>query len=76
MIEHASCVVQHITVQLAQRDDSLQGMAQRVVRGNEKGEKKRQRTPAERGNGLHAQDKCVLRQISRVGQGVFLPQLS
>lgn len=29
-----------------------------------------------RSDGLHAQDKCVLRQVARIRKGVLLPQLS
>lgn len=34
MVKHAGRIVEHITVELAGRDDRLEGMTERVVNGN------------------------------------------
>jgi hypothetical protein len=91
VIGHVGRVVEDVAVELAQRDDELERVAERVVVGDENSANKGERTPEglsqretmrEKGrktyssDSLHAQYKGTLRQVPRVAQAVLLPQLA
>lgn len=97
VVEHAGRVVEDVAVDLARGYDGLEGVAERVLGGDEPGDEEGERAPAYlragvrflalyvgymvEGNGtygchgLHAENERVRRQVPRVGQGVFFPQL-
>lgn len=45
VVEERGCVVENVAIELAQRDDKLQGIAQRVVDSNEIGGEEGERAP-------------------------------
>ena len=100
MVEHAGSIVENEAVDLANADDDLEGMAERMGGCYEGCHNKAERSPGElhirnqhrtnlgtdekdtEGRGtnssdsFHAQHEGVGSQISRVREGIFLPQLA
>lgn len=91
VVEQGRRVIQDVAVELAERDNELERVAERVVDGDQVGGDEGEGSPeglralVVRGrrveltysrDGLHAQDKGVLGQVARVAEGVLLPQLA
>lgn len=75
LAEEAGTIVEEVAVDLAQADDELQRESDRVVLDGGPGQEKREGTPDERSDALHTHEERVLGEITRVGEGVFLPEL-
>lgn len=76
LLERADGVVQDVAVQLAQADDELEGVAQRVLGNDEVDAEEGHWAPENSSDGLHADGEGVLGHVARVREGVFLPQLA
>lgn len=74
-VKRARAVVQDIAVQLARGDDDLQRVSERVLGDDEDGEQEGERAPGPGGDVLHDHVKGVGGEVSRVREGVFLPEL-
>lgn len=76
LLERADGIVQDVAVQLAQADDELEGVAQRVVDNDEVDAEEGHWAPENSSDGLHADGEGVLGHVARVREGVFLPELA
>lgn len=76
LLESADSIVENITIQLAQADDDLEGVAERVVGDDEVDAEKGHGTPENSSNSLHADGEGILGHIARIREGIFLPQLA
>lgn len=76
VLKVGGAVVQNVAVDLAQADEALKREPQWVPGDHHCGDKKAARSPSDRGDALHAQNKGVLRQIAAVRERVLFPHLS
>lgn len=76
LLERADGVVQDVAVQLAQADDELERVAQRVLGNDEVDADEGHWAPENSSDGLHADGEGVLGHVARVREGVFLPELA
>jgi hypothetical protein len=76
LLERADGVVQDVTIQLAQADDELEGMAQRMVDNDEVDAEEGHWAPEDSSDGFHADGEGVLGHVARIREGVFLPELA
>ena len=76
MLEVGGAVVQNVAVDLAQADQSLEREPQRVPEDHHRSDKHAARSPSDRSDALHAQNKGVLCQVAAVRERVLFPHLS
>lgn len=76
MLKVGSAIVKNVAVDLAQADESLKWESQWVPEDDHCGDKKAARSPRDRGDALHAQNKGVLRQVAAVRERILFPHLS
>lgn len=76
LLERADGVVQDVTVQLAQADDELERVSQRVVDNDEVDTEEGHWAPENSSDGFHANSEGVLGHVARIRQGIFLPELA
>lgn len=76
LLESADSIVENITIQLAQADDDLEGVAERVVGDDEVDAEKGHGTPENSSDSLHADGEGILGHVTRIREGVLLPELA
>lgn len=76
LLESTDGIVENITIQLAQADDDLEGVAQRVVGDDEVGAEKGHGTPENSSDSFHADSEGILCHVTRIREGILLPELA
>jgi hypothetical protein len=66
MIEHAGGIIENQSIDLANTDNDLKGMAKRVGGCDKQGDDEAERSPCESGDGLHAENKRIRGQVPAV----------